>query len=92
LFRLILFSVLDIEQFTIFEKYAAFPLFNVVLLVNGIETNNSVNTEMLTGEIHSEIFFKKYVEPKNFLPQRHSKKTAFIFIFILFYLFIYFKF
>jgi len=39
-FRLILFSVLNIEQFTIFEKYAAFPLFNVVLLVNGIETNN----------------------------------------------------
>jgi len=34
LLGLILFSVLDIQQLTIFEKKAAFPLFNVVLLAN----------------------------------------------------------
>jgi len=33
-FRLIRFSLLDIEQLIIFEKYAAFRLFNVALLVN----------------------------------------------------------
>jgi len=31
---------LDIEQLSIFEKYAAFPIFNVTLLVKRIESNN----------------------------------------------------
>jgi len=39
-FRLILFSVLDIEQLTTFEKYATFQIFNLILLVNMIETSN----------------------------------------------------
>jgi len=38
--QVILFSVLDIEQLTTFKKHATFPMLNVALLVNRIETYN----------------------------------------------------
>jgi len=83
-FRLYLFPVLDIEQFTIFEKYATFSLFNVVLLVN----RKPIIEHKYWNADRWNLFWKKQknIEGKNFnfLPRTVTLLGLRIMVFFVF--------